>query len=181
MKRCSKCDSHKDVSEFGKNRAMNDGLAHWCKLCSRAGSKAAYRKNPEAARNAVKRWTAANKGRVAEKCKEWWQKNPEKDAIYKRERRASGRHNYAADSAKSARRRAQQSKATPVWSDPRKVASFYESADTLNMLIGEWHHVDHIVPLRSKLVCGLHNEFNLQILPAIENHRKSNLFWPDMP
>lgn len=41
--------------------------------------------------------------------------------------------------------------------------------------------VDHVIPLRSKLVCGLHNEFNLRVIPAIENNKKGNRYWPDMP
>jgi hypothetical protein len=42
-------------------------------------------------------------------------------------------------------------------------------------------HVDHIVPLVSKFVCGLHCEANLQLLPGPENQRKGNRVWPDMP
>lgn len=44
----------------------------------------------------------------------------------------------------------------------------------------EWE-VDHIVPLQSKLVCGLHNEFNLAVITKSENLTKRNYYWPDMP
>ena len=37
----------------------------------------------------------------------------------------------------------------------------------------KWH-VDHIVPLNHKEACGLHNAFNLQVVPALWNIRKKN-------
>lgn len=35
-------------------------------------------------------------------------------------------------------------------------------------------HVDHIEPLRSEEICGLHNPYNLAVVPAIFNLKKGN-------
>ncbi len=65
-------------------------------------------------------------------------------------------------------------KAIPKWADFKKMNEIYKSAD------GEFH-VDHIIPLTSKYVSGLHTEDNLQLLPAKDNIVKGNRYWPDMP
>lgn len=79
------------------------------------------------------------------------------------------------------RRRARKIDATPSWSDAGACAQVYALAADLTRMVGEPHHVDHIVPLRSPLVCGLHVPGNLQVLPARENEVKGNRAWPDMP
>jgi hypothetical protein len=83
--------------------------------------------------------------------------------------------------ASTAHRRAKAIQATPKWSDKFIIAEAYSLARLRNNVTGIKWHVDHIVPLRSKLVCGLHAHTNIRVIPAIENMRKNNKHWPDMP
>lgn len=83
--------------------------------------------------------------------------------------------------ANSAKRRASKRQAVPRWMDKDAVEAIYEKARHFSGLTGEPFHVDHIVPLTSDVVCGLHWEGNLQILPGVENLSKANRVWPDMP
>ncbi len=52
--------------------------------------------------------------------------------------------------------------------------TIYREARRVTKLTGTWHHVDHIIPLNGKDVCGLHVPWNLQILTAVDNMFKSN-------
>lgn len=78
-------------------------------------------------------------------------------------------------------RRARKLKATPLWANLEYIKIFYFLAKEEEKRLQVKVHVDHIVPLRSKLVCGLHNEFNLQLLTQKQNSSKLNYWWPDMP
>lgn len=88
------------------------------------------------------------------------------------------RENPGKFNAKNAKRRAKIKQAIPAWADESAIAKFYEEAQRLTRETGIEHHVDHVIPLTSKLVCGLHVEFNLQILTESENLRKNNKFNP---
>lgn len=57
--------------------------------------------------------------------------------------------------------------ATPKWCDKTALNEFISNCP-------DGHHVDHIIPLRGKLVWGLNIPENLQYLPAQENLSKGN-------
>ena len=67
----------------------------------------------------------------------------------------------------TAKRRALKLKATPKFANLKKIREIYKNCP-------KGYHVDHIVPLNSKLVCGLHVEWNLQYLTPSDNYSKSN-------
>ncbi len=69
--------------------------------------------------------------------------------------------------AREAKRRAIKLNATPRFANLKKIKEIY-----LNCPKG--YHVDHIIPLQNKNVCGLHVEWNLQYLTANANQKKSN-------
>lgn len=78
-------------------------------------------------------------------------------------------------------RNARKLNATPSWANQKYISLFFEIAKLEEERTNRKCHVDHIVPLKSQLVCGLHTEQNLQVLFAKDNIVKGNRFWPDMP
>lgn len=90
--------------------------------------------------------------------------------------RADNKHKQSTYSAK---KRSDLLLRTPKWLDSQalaKIEAYYHTAHMLGMHTGEHYHVDHIVPLKGKLVSGLHVPWNLQILTKAENQRKKNKF-----
>lgn len=71
--------------------------------------------------------------------------------------------------------------ATPRWVDYDALKCIYLDAAALSINTGIKHSVDHIIPLRHPLVCGLHVPCNLQILKLGDNSRKGNTFDVDRP
>lgn len=67
--------------------------------------------------------------------------------------------------------------AQPAWLDKDQkslISAIYWLAKDLEVITGERYHVDHIIPLKGKTVCGLHVPWNLQVLPSDINLAKNN-------
>jgi len=68
-------------------------------------------------------------------------------------------------------------KATPKWLTKEmflEMEEYYISATVISAEMGVTMHVDHIIPLQGKTVCGLHVPWNLQVITAAENYTKAN-------
>jgi len=153
------------LAEFHKDKGKSDGLCRYCKVCNRA-HVLNWQKTPvgKAKHHAVAQaWQSSpkNKDKHA-KSVDRWQKTPR------------GKIKLLAQAAKY---RAFKIQATPTWltkSHLEEIESFYTLAKELQWLSDETLEVDHIVPLVGDTVCGLHVPWNLQILSASLNRKKSN-------
>lgn len=97
------------------------------------------------------------------------------EAWRERQRHRAWLYRYAAKHGN--KRRALAVLARPEWVDKQELKSIYRECKRLNQEAGRVaYHVDHIVPISGKLVCGLHVPWNLQIIDSKANLRKSNKF-----
>ena len=162
---CTKCGIDKPLSSFSTN---GTGLyKKRCKPCRSADQSARYAAKPIEQRRAE-----------MQRISEWVRRNPDKYREYARKTRKAKPDHYR---LKVQLRRRRYRAATPSWADRAAIAAIYRRAAEMTATTGVPHEVDHIVPLTSTMVCGLHCEANLQVLPMLENKRKNNLIWPDMP
>jgi len=132
--------------------------------------------NKKKIRESSRRWKNNNKKKCAESYVRYIQERggKERRRISAKERYIANPEKYRSKASESVRR---IRIARPSWyqSERKIILDIYKDASTKGM------HVDHIVPIKSDIVCGLHCIANLQLLHPHENQSKSNRWWPDMP
>lgn len=163
-KYCKTCTSAKPLSNFGTDIHTTNGLNRVCKNCVNHTSNAWKKQNREIVNKAQKTYYYANIDIMREKSLEYQ------------------RTHKALVNAASAKKRATKLSATPRWltdQQRKDIKHFYYASKQLELDTGTKYHVDHIIPLQGKTVCGLHVPWNLQVLPAIDNIRKSNKYFED--
>lgn len=186
-KRCTKCLVEKALEQFSRNaRNKTDGRQPKCKDCHRAYEirnaerirvlqHAKYARDPARAKRRVSDWVKKNPEKALANKRAWRERNVEK-MVQIRKQWLEDHPEYRAYNCRMYQ--ASKLRATPAWANRTRMRRFYTEARRLTRETGIQHHVDHIVPLISKVVCGLHCEANLQVLRFDENVRKSNRFRP---
>ena len=182
MKRCPQCKTHKAKTEFYKNKAQFEGITAQCKECCKENAAKRRAEKPEVTREEVRQaWKRGGKQYDATRSDAKRTYRTENDERLKEYFKAYRKANRPKLTAYRAKARAVKQLATPTWANQKYITMFYEMASLESTRVGLPVEVDHIVPLQSPLVCGLHNEFNLQLLLRSDNRAKCNRHWPDMP
>jgi hypothetical protein len=137
----------------------------------RAKNRAYHAANKEKENAKSRAWHAANRGAENAKSVAWRAANVEAQRVSDRQWAINNPEKRA---AKDALRRVRKISATPPWIDRDAIAAIYARAQALKRLTGKKYHVDHIVPLAGANVCGLHVQWNLRVIEAHENQKKSD-------
>ena len=191
-KTCTKCNVTKTLDSFNKQKVSPDGHRSYCRSCQTELSKEYRLKKLQ-----DKDWVESEKQRQREVKAKLRQDEGYRNrhAEYERQRRLNLRNNQdwveaerkrsldkyynnkAPYTANTAKRRASKLQATPSWLtdyDWEMIKWVYHCSKVAEEKYNEPYHVDHVVPLQGKNVCGLHVPWNLQVIPAKENLTKGN-------
>lgn len=179
---CRTCGTNKPLSEY-YFRKDNQKYRTECKDCWGKKTAAWAKNNIERSREIKMDWQRRNPGNLKKRKAAYRKRNPigyrrwnlENPDLVKKINREWAAKNKPKRAAQAAARRSKKRLATPPWAN-QEIVDFYYSVAAERGL-----EVDHIVPLGHRLVCGLHCDRNLQLLPMSANRRKSNCYWPDMP
>ena len=134
----------------------------------------AYRRDAEAERAKMRDHYQRNKARASVARKARYYADPEAARAQSREWAAQ---NPAMRKAHHAKRRARKLNATPGWGAELTDFVMHEAADLAarrEHVTGFAWHVDHMIPLQARSMCGLHVWNNLQVIPAALNIAKRN-------
>ena len=199
------CSKHPEIA--GERYVTKNGVVGGCVQCAKDMGAARYAANRESIKRRTrdysvknpeknKIWQKTYRGKNQEECNRRVAvsraKNPGASAAYSKAYRAANpevgklyakKYNLSNRGKKNAAwgaYRAAKLQATPSWADKFFIDEIYDLAQLRTKATGFKWVVDHIVPLRSDKVCGLHWEGNLAVIPEKDNILKGNRFWPDM-
>ena len=150
--------------------------------------EAQYRKDAkEITASCSARWYKNNKKDSNARSALWYGNNKEVVKAYSAQYRKDNKERIAVwcklnpdkVAANNSHRKFKLKQATPRWSEIDEIKVMYLKRDEYRKTYGIPFEVDHIIPIRSDTVCGLHVLANLQLLDKSLNSSKTNTYQPD--
>lgn len=142
--------------------------------------QAKYRQeNKEKTKQYKKQYYLENKQEIIKKSVENQRKNMAKTIARIKKYRATAKGKLVWQIARNARRKRERH-ANLGGIFHKQILEIYAECKKVSLNTGTPHEVDHIIPLMGDIVCGLHVPWNLRIIPAKENRRKTNKFIPEL-
>lgn len=169
----------KKIAYYKANREAI--LASIDRVAKKAKDAAYYETNAERIKAQVRAYARANRERISAYTAKRRETDPSFREALRIRHRAWKKRNPHKVNADTARRQLRLRQAYVAWADDERIEAAYELARLRTKSTGTPWEVDHIVPLTSDLVCGLHCADNLQVIPASANLAKKNFWWPQMP
>lgn len=172
-----------------RQEALDNGLKKYFdgKVCGKGHLSEKYVKTSQCVECAISRAKLNyenNREKCIERSKKYYDKASKRE--YDIEYRNKNRERYRAtkraykkkrpdiSNLSCALRRDHIKLRTPPWVDRKELREIYRKNHEISKSTGIKHHVDHIIPLKGKLVSGLNVPWNLQSIPAVDNVRKHN-------
>lgn len=175
---CKGCKESLPLSDFTPHKRYSISVLPQCRDCY--NKTRASRAGCEKTISYSRQYYAGNKQNILGKAKDkgytWHKQNKD---LHNARNRQWTKDNPEKNREKTAKRRAAKLNATPPWlsdADKAHINRTYKLAQMMQDITGDKYHVDHIVPLQGKNVCGLHVPQNLQVLRADLNLSKSNIY-----
>jgi len=175
MKNCTKCHELKDDTFFGKHRKV-------CKKCHQLQMTTWVKNNKNRVKEIQKKHDTKFKEKRNLNSKKQNDKKkgvPLSEESLQKGRVRSKKHyekNKEKYNNKSAEYRARRLGASPNWVNKFYIEEIYDLARRRSKEMGFQWDVDHIIPLNNPIVCGLHVEHNLQVIPHNLNMSKGNRY-----
>jgi len=177
-KECSLCKKVKFFDLFYSDADKEDGRTTRCKECVSQSQKARYKDNPKAWVIRSKKYYEENTIKIKEKAQKYYHTNKHTEKLQEGRRKYRQENKGYLNGLKKLYK-IQKTQAIPKWLtdwDEFVLREIYDLSRMRTDSTGiEWH-VDHIIPLKGKEVCGLHIPNNLQVIPAVENLSKGNKY-----
>lgn len=159
MKLCKKCNTEKDLNQFGKDKTRADGLQPYCRQCNSEYKKQHRKQNADKIKTYQQKYAEANKLKLSKYHKEYLNNGGRKvRKAYREQNKERIKQLKANNEAK--RRRSKVESTLPSADYIAWVNTEFKICSYCGVDCSEKFHIDHVEPLVNN---GKHELGNLAI------------------